>query len=178
MIAKLYGDSPKLLSQMVAVCAGVCALYIYIWFGNLFLAYAPGYAPGSKAYKFQLMLHGPEPSATFAVAPMLLQEKRYAPRYALNLKLPSAAWGSLPLKLGMRWVCAGHIPGHLGPAGTKPGSHWNPSGTQASGLGIYFKPMRHGMRPGQKHPSFNLFLLATSSVCAELMRQGMRQGMR
>ena len=32
------------------------------------------------------------------------REKRYAPRYALNLKLPWAALGSLPLKLGMRRV--------------------------------------------------------------------------
>ena len=140
------------------------APYIYIVFGNLFLAYAPGYAPGPKASKFHPTLHGPEPSATFAVAPMLLPQKRYAPRYVRNLKLPSAAWGSLPLKLGMRWVCAGHIPRW------SSGSSWNKTRiplefiwntARASGLGIYFKPMRQGMRPGQKHPSSNLCFLVT-----------------
>ena len=28
-------------------------IYVYIWFMNLFSAYAPGYAPGPKASKFQ-----------------------------------------------------------------------------------------------------------------------------
>ena len=133
------------------------APYIYIGFGNLFLAYAPGYAPRPKASKFQPMLHGPEPSATFAVAPMLLQEKRYAPRYALNLKLPSAAWGSLPLKLGMRWVCAGHIPRW------SSGSNWNTSGIPLesiwnNGMRQRYAPLvtqrERGMRPFMRSGMF------------------------
>ena len=135
-------------------------IYIYIGFGNLFLAYAPGYAPRPKASKFQPMLHGPEPSATFAVAPMLLQEKRYAPRYALNLKLPSAAWGSLPLKLGMRWVCAGHIPRW------SSGSSWNKTRIPLESIwntgqrsGNLFQAYAPGYAPGPKASKFQPMLL-------------------
>ena len=49
-------------------------------------------------------------------------KRRYAPRCALNLKLPCAAWGSLPSKLGMRRVCASHIP--RWPSGSRSGMRW------------------------------------------------------
>ena len=134
------------------------APYIYIVFGNLFLAYAPGYAPGPKASKFQPMFHGPEPSATFAVAPMLLQEKRYAPRYVRNLKLPSAAWGSLPLKLGMRWPHSSLVIWIQLEQNQDPtGIHLEHSQGQRSGN--LFQAYAPGYAPGPKASKFQPMLL-------------------
>ena len=60
-----------------------------------------------------LLKYAPEACArtkTLSRVCVVLGKKRYAPKFALNLKLLWPAWGNLHLKLDMRQVCASHIP--------------------------------------------------------------------
>ena len=83
------------ITQPTGTCMRRGMRRIYIGFGNLFLAYAPGYAPRPKASKFQPMLHGPEPSATFAM------------RLCAEPETPIGCLGQSSFEigyaLGMRW---------------------------------------------------------------------------
>ena len=82
---------------------------------------------------------GPKPSAASACC---LGKTRYAPKYALNLKLPWTAWVSLPLELGMRRVCASHIPRW------SSCSNWNT--VRIPPLCIHWNPKGQGYAPGMR----------------------------